>query len=54
MDILEDDPERHWEAALAYYTTLREGMRPPVEFFSLPTGEQVRVILLVGKELCKI
>ncbi|XP_072593286.1 protein FAM169B isoform X1 [Vulpes vulpes] len=43
VDILEDDPERHWEAALAYYTTLREGMRPPVEFFSLPTGEQVKL-----------
>ncbi|XP_034523812.1 protein FAM169B isoform X3 [Ailuropoda melanoleuca] len=43
VDILEDDPERHQEAALAYYATLREGMRPSAELFSLPTGEQVKL-----------
>lgn len=54
VDILEDDPERHQEAALAYYATLREGMRPSAELFSLPTGEQVGGIFLVGRKLCKI
>ncbi|XP_027978632.1 protein FAM169B isoform X2 [Eumetopias jubatus] len=43
VDILEDDPERHREAALAYYATLREGMQSSVELFSLPTGEQVKL-----------
>ncbi|XP_044926446.1 protein FAM169B isoform X3 [Mustela putorius furo] len=43
VDILEDDPERHREAALAYYATLREGMQPSEELFSLPTGEQVKL-----------
>nr|XP_060473743.1 protein FAM169B-like isoform X2 [Panthera onca] len=40
VDILEDDPERHLEATLGYYATLREGIRSSVEVFSLPTGEQ--------------
>ncbi|KAK2500582.1 hypothetical protein MC885_007991, partial [Smutsia gigantea] len=43
VDILEDDPERHWEAALAYYAMLAEGGRPSPEVFSLPTGEQVKL-----------
>ncbi|XP_040498656.1 protein FAM169B isoform X4 [Ursus maritimus] len=43
VDILEDDPERHQEAALAYYAMLREGIRPSAELFSLPTGEQVKL-----------
>ncbi|XP_045416592.1 protein FAM169B-like isoform X2 [Lemur catta] len=43
VDILEDDPERHQEAALAYYASLREGARTSSEIFSLPTGEQVKL-----------
>ena len=53
MDILEDDPERHLEATLGYYATLREGIRSSVEVFSLPTGEQVCVMFLVGRKLWK-
>lgn len=51
MDILEDDPEGHREAALAYYATLGEGAQSSAEVFSLPTGEQVCVIFHVGREL---
>ncbi|XP_069322747.1 protein FAM169B-like [Eulemur rufifrons] len=40
VDVLEDDPEGHQEAALAYYASLREGARTSSEIFSLPTGEQ--------------
>ncbi|XP_030173338.1 protein FAM169B isoform X3 [Lynx canadensis] len=43
VDILEDDPERHLEATLGYYATLREGIRSSVEVFSLPTGEQIKL-----------
>ncbi|XP_070123817.1 protein FAM169B isoform X1 [Equus caballus] len=43
VDILEDDPEGHREAALAYYASLRAGVRPSAEVFSLPTGEQVKL-----------
>ncbi|KAM5207233.1 protein FAM169B-like isoform 2-T2 [Hipposideros larvatus] len=43
VDILEDDPEAHWRAALAYYARLREGAQPSTEVFSLPTGEQVNL-----------
>ncbi|XP_046511467.1 protein FAM169B-like isoform X6 [Equus quagga] len=43
VDILEDDPEGHQEAALAYYASLRAGVRPSAEVFSLPTGEQVKL-----------
>ncbi|XP_074210060.1 protein FAM169B isoform X1 [Camelus bactrianus] len=43
VDILEDDPAGHGEAALAYYATLREGARSSPEVFSLPTGEQVKL-----------
>lgn len=48
MDILEDDPEGHREAALAYYARLGEGSQPSAEVLSLPTGEQVWSSLLVG------
>lgn len=40
---MEDDPEGHREAALAYYAALREGARSAAEVFSLPTGEQVKL-----------
>ncbi|GAB5572196.1 soluble lamin-associated protein of 75 kDa isoform X1 [Prionailurus iriomotensis] len=43
VDILEDDPERHLEATLGYYVTLREGIRSSVEVFCLPTGEQIKL-----------
>ncbi|XP_042844078.1 protein FAM169B isoform X2 [Panthera tigris] len=43
VDILEDDPERHLEATLGYYATLREGIQSSVEVFSLPTGEQIKL-----------
>ncbi|XP_011355612.1 protein FAM169B [Pteropus vampyrus] len=43
VDILEDDPEGHQEAALAYYAALGQGARPWTEVFSLPTGEQVKL-----------
>ncbi|XP_043290433.1 protein FAM169B-like [Cervus elaphus] len=43
VDILEDDPARHQEATLAYYTMLGEGAGPSPEVFSLPTGEQVKL-----------
>ncbi|XP_064335417.1 protein FAM169B [Camelus dromedarius] len=43
VDILEDDPTGHREAALAYYAALREGARSSPEVFSLPTGEQVKL-----------
>ncbi|XP_066096106.1 protein FAM169B-like isoform X2 [Saccopteryx bilineata] len=49
VDILEDDPERHREAALAYYTTLRAGLQPSAEVLTLPTGEQVK---LEASSLC--
>lgn len=54
MDILEDDPAGHREAALAYCATLGEGAWPSPDVFSLPTGEQVCVIFLIGGEFCKI
>ncbi|XP_036025347.1 protein FAM169B [Onychomys torridus] len=41
VDILEEDPEGHQEAAQVYYDLLREGASAGV--FSLPTGEQVRL-----------
>ncbi|XP_073657455.1 protein FAM169B isoform X3 [Tursiops truncatus] len=43
VDILEDDPAGHREAALAYRATLGEGAWPSPEVFSLPTGEQVKL-----------
>ncbi|XP_054550732.1 protein FAM169B [Talpa occidentalis] len=43
VDILEDDPEGLQEAALAYHATLRKAVGSPVELFSLPTGEQVKL-----------
>ncbi|KAM8783449.1 protein FAM169B-like [Rhynchonycteris naso] len=43
VDILEDDPERHREATLAYYATLGVWLQPSAEVLSLPTGEQVRL-----------
>ncbi|XP_036211562.1 protein FAM169B [Myotis myotis] len=43
VDALEDDPEGHREAALAYYAALRGGARPGADVFSLPTGEQVKL-----------
>lgn len=54
MDVLEDDPEGHQEAALAYYAALRGGARSEAAIFSLPTGEQVCLILLVGRELWEL
>ncbi|KAM7048498.1 protein FAM169B-like isoform 9-T9 [Molossus nigricans] len=42
VDILDDDPEGHREAALAYYATLRGGAPPPAAALSLPAGEQVQ------------
>lgn len=53
VDVLEDDPDAHQEAALAYYASFREGAGAPAEVFCLPTGEKVYVIFL-GEELCKI
>ncbi|XP_066211599.1 protein FAM169B-like isoform X2 [Saccopteryx leptura] len=49
VDVLEDDPERHREAALAYYTALRAGLQPSAEVLTLPTGEQVK---LEASSLC--
>uniref|UniRef100_A0A8C0CSV9 Protein FAM169B n=1 Tax=Balaenoptera musculus TaxID=9771 RepID=A0A8C0CSV9_BALMU len=43
VDILEDDPAGHREAALAYCATLGEGAWPSPEVISLPTGEQVKL-----------
>ncbi|KAM7048494.1 protein FAM169B-like isoform 5-T5 [Molossus nigricans] len=43
VDILDDDPEGHREAALAYYATLRGGAPPPAAALSLPAGEQVNL-----------
>nr|KAF6399184.1 family with sequence similarity 169 member B [Molossus molossus] len=43
VDILDDDPEGHREAALAYYATLRGGAPPPAAALSLPAGEQVHL-----------
>ncbi|XP_058398351.1 protein FAM169B-like isoform X4 [Diceros bicornis minor] len=43
VDILEDDPEGHREAALAYYASLWGEARPSAEVFCLPTGEQVKL-----------
>ncbi|CAK6442465.1 unnamed protein product [Pipistrellus nathusii] len=43
VDVLEDDPEGHQEAALAYYAALRGGARSEAAIFSLPTGEQVKL-----------
>lgn len=54
MDVLEDDPDGYREAALAYYAALRAGTQPEARVFSLPTGEQVCLFLLVAGELGKI
>lgn len=54
MDVLEDDPAGHREATLAYYAALREGTRSSADVFSLPTGEQVCLTRLVGRELWKL
>ncbi|XP_012619971.2 protein FAM169B [Microcebus murinus] len=43
VDILEDDPEGHQEATLAYYASLGEGAPTSSEIFSLPSGEQVKL-----------
>ncbi|XP_054417955.1 protein FAM169B-like [Pteronotus mesoamericanus] len=43
VDVLEDDPEAHREAALAYYAALREGAQRTAEVFSLPSGEQIKL-----------
>uniref|UniRef100_G1P2K9 Family with sequence similarity 169 member B n=1 Tax=Myotis lucifugus TaxID=59463 RepID=G1P2K9_MYOLU len=43
VDGLEDDPEGHREASLAYYAALRGGALPGADVFSLPTGEQVKL-----------
>lgn len=53
VDILEDDPEGHQEATLAYYASLGEGAQTSSEIFSLSMGEQVCVFFL-GGEFCQI
>lgn len=54
MDVLEDDPDGYRDAALAYYAALRAGTQPAAEVFSLPTGEQVRLLFLAAGELGEI
>ncbi|XP_058433728.1 protein FAM169B [Marmota monax] len=43
VDILEDDPEGHQEATLAYHASLGEGAQTSSEIFSLSSGEQVKL-----------
>ncbi|XP_077905195.1 protein FAM169B-like [Ictidomys tridecemlineatus] len=43
VDILEDDPEGHQEATLAYHASLGEGAQTSSEVFSLSSGEQVKL-----------
>nr|XP_026250526.1 protein FAM169B [Urocitellus parryii] len=43
VDILEDDPEGHQEATLAYHASLSEGAQTSSEIFSLSSGEQVKL-----------
>ncbi|KAM5175997.1 protein FAM169B-like [Callospermophilus lateralis] len=43
VDILEDDPEGHQEATLAYHASLGEGAQTSSEIFSLSSGEQIKL-----------